>query len=88
MISFFSLPGVGRVLALTILMETGPIERFPKVGNYVSYCRYLQQGSAMRRRKEPTTGRTETSICHGPMQRRQNLRGVLTLGPDPITTGS
>jgi transposase len=32
------MPGVGRVLALTI-METGPIERFPKVGNYVSYCR-------------------------------------------------
>lgn len=34
-----SMPGVGRVLGLTIMMETGPIERFPKVGNYVSYCR-------------------------------------------------
>jgi len=34
-----SMPGVGRVLALTIMMETGPIDRFPKVGNYVSYCR-------------------------------------------------
>ncbi len=34
-----TMPGVGRVLALTIMMETGPIERFPKVGNYVSYCR-------------------------------------------------
>ncbi|UCH80559.1 MAG: IS110 family transposase [Nitrospiraceae bacterium] len=34
-----SLPGVGRVLGLTIMMETGPIDRFPKVGNYVSYCR-------------------------------------------------
>src|SRR5512143_391785 len=29
------LPGVGRVLALTIMMETGPIERFSEVGNYV-----------------------------------------------------
>src|SRR5512143_4061601 len=28
-----SMPGVGRVLALTIMMETGPIDRFPKVGN-------------------------------------------------------
>lgn len=34
-----TIPGVGKVLALTIMLETGPIERFPKVGNYVSYCR-------------------------------------------------
>ena len=34
-----TLPGVGTVLALTIMLETGPISRFAKVGNYVSYCR-------------------------------------------------
>ncbi len=34
-----SLPGVGKILAFTIMLETGPIERFQKVGNYVSYCR-------------------------------------------------
>ena len=34
-----TLPGVGTVLALTIMVETGPISRFAKVGNYVSYCR-------------------------------------------------
>ncbi len=34
-----TLPGVGKILALTIMMETGPIERFKKAGNYVSYCR-------------------------------------------------
>ncbi len=34
-----SLPGVGKVLGLTILLETGSIDRFPAVGNYVSYCR-------------------------------------------------
>ena len=28
-----SMPGVGRILALTIMMETGPIDRFPKVGS-------------------------------------------------------
>jgi len=33
------IPGVGKILALTIMLETGPISRFPKVGNYVSYCR-------------------------------------------------
>ncbi len=31
--------GVGKILALTIMLETGPITRFDKVGNYVSYCR-------------------------------------------------
>jgi transposase len=39
-----TMPGVGRVLALTIIMETGPIERFMKVGNYVSYCRKVPAG--------------------------------------------
>ncbi|MBW2518926.1 MAG: IS110 family transposase [Deltaproteobacteria bacterium] len=34
-----SIPGVGNVLALTIMLETGPISRFSKVGDYVSYCR-------------------------------------------------
>jgi transposase len=31
--------GVGDILALTILLETGDIGRFAKVGNYASYCR-------------------------------------------------
>lgn len=31
--------GIGEILALTIMLETGPISRFPKVGNYASYCR-------------------------------------------------
>jgi transposase len=34
-----TLPGVGKILALTIMLETGPVGRFAKVGNYVSYCR-------------------------------------------------
>ena len=34
-----SIPGVGKILAMTIMLETGSIERFPHVGDYVSYCR-------------------------------------------------
>src|SRR4030043_1061542 len=34
-----TLPGVGKILALTIMLETGPIGRFATVGDYVSYCR-------------------------------------------------
>ena len=34
-----TLPGVGKILSLTIMLETGPISRFETVGDYVSYCR-------------------------------------------------
>jgi transposase len=36
------LPGVGKILALTIQLETGPACRFLKVGNYASYCRKVE----------------------------------------------
>ena len=36
--------GIGDILALTIMLETGPISRFPKVGNYASYCRLVPAG--------------------------------------------
>lgn len=31
--------GIGPILAQTIVLETGDIARFPKVGDYASYCR-------------------------------------------------
>ena len=34
-----TLPGVGQILGSTMMLETGPIERFSKVGCYASYCR-------------------------------------------------
>jgi transposase len=34
-----TVPGIGHILALTIMLETGDITRFPSVGDYASYCR-------------------------------------------------
>ena len=34
-----TIQGVGKILGLTIMLETGPISRFDKAGNYASYCR-------------------------------------------------
>jgi len=34
-----TVPGIGEILALTIMLETGDIGRFASVGNYASYCR-------------------------------------------------
>lgn len=52
-----SLPGVGRVLGLTIMMETGPIERFKDVGNYVSYCRKVPAARFSNDKKKGTNNR-------------------------------
>jgi len=34
-----TIPGIGKILAFTIMLEVGPIERFSNVGNLASYCR-------------------------------------------------
>jgi len=52
-----SIPGVGKILAFTITLETGPIDRFPKVGNYVSYCRKVPSGRFSNDKKKGTGNR-------------------------------
>jgi transposase len=37
-----TLPGVGVILGLTIMLETGDIGRFKTVGDYTSYCRCVR----------------------------------------------
>jgi transposase len=37
-----TIAGIGKILALTISLETGDISRFENVGNYASYCRCVQ----------------------------------------------
>jgi transposase len=34
-----TVPGIGPILALTIMLEAGDIRRFSSVGNFASYCR-------------------------------------------------
>lgn len=37
-----TVPGIGKILALTIMLETGSIGRFDGSGNYASYCRAVK----------------------------------------------
>jgi transposase len=37
--NLMTIDGVGKIISFTILLETGQISRFNKVGNYASYCR-------------------------------------------------
>ncbi len=47
-----SVPGIGRILAATILLETGPIERFHAVGNYASYARCVDSRNMSNGKKK------------------------------------
>ncbi len=37
-----SIPGIGKILALTIMLEVGNLNRFSQVGNYSSCCRCVR----------------------------------------------
>ena len=37
-----TIPGIGNILGLTIMLEVGDIDRFPTVGDYSSYCRCVK----------------------------------------------
>lgn len=41
LIALRTVPGIGKVLGLTILLESGEITRFDAVGQYTSYCRLV-----------------------------------------------
>jgi len=45
-------PGIGRILTMTIMLETGPITRFPGPGNYASYCRAVKTQHTSNDRKK------------------------------------
>lgn len=43
-IKLLTMAGVGKILALTIMLETGTIGRFETVGDFTSYCRKVPSG--------------------------------------------
>lgn len=44
--------GIGKILGLTIMLETGNINRFAKVGNYASYCRTVSSKKTSNNKKK------------------------------------
>jgi len=45
-------PGIGRILASVILLETGSIERFTSAGNFASYARCIDSRHTSNGRKK------------------------------------
>jgi transposase len=49
--------GIGKITSLTILLETGEISRFNKVGNYASYCRCVNSARESNNKKKGENNR-------------------------------
>lgn len=47
-----TISGIGDILSLTIMLEVGDIGRFPKVGNYSSYCRCVKSEKLSNKKKK------------------------------------
>jgi len=52
-----TVPGIGKILALTIMLETGDINRFKKAGNYTSYCRCVKSSRTSNEKKKGENNR-------------------------------
>jgi len=51
-----TVPGIGRILAMTILYEIDTIDRFPTVRDFVSYCRLVKGSVASAGKVKGLTG--------------------------------
>lgn len=51
-----SIPGVGRILAMTLLYQIHDIDRFPSVGNFLSYARLVKGTNSSAGKNYKPTG--------------------------------
>jgi transposase len=52
-----SIPGVGKILALVLLYEIHDIHRFPRVQDFVSYCRLVKSAKESAGKRLGTSGK-------------------------------
>ena len=55
--SLLTIPGIGDILGLTIMLEVGDITRFPTVGDYSSYCRCVKSERLSNGKKKDENNR-------------------------------
>ena len=55
--ALLTVPGIGRILALTIMLETGDIGRFNKAGNFASYARCVDSKKISNNKKKGENNR-------------------------------
>ncbi len=79
-----TIPGIGPIIASTIQYETGEIERFATVGNYVSYCRLVRalrttnqrvKGQGLRKNGNPYLSWAYHEAAHFAVRFQPKARG-------------
>jgi transposase len=50
--SLLTMPGIGNILGMTIMLEVGDVRRFPRAGNYASYCRCVKSEKLSNEKKK------------------------------------
>jgi transposase len=51
------MPGIGKILGLTIALETGDVTRFAEAGNFASYCRCVKSVRQSNQKKKGENNR-------------------------------
>ena len=75
-----SIPGVGKILALVLLYEIHDINRFPRVQEFVSYCRLVKCAKESAGKRYGTSG---AKIGHADLQWAFSEAAVLFLRANP-----
>ena len=57
-----SVPGIGQILALVILYEMQDIARFPRVQDFVSYCRLVKCAKESGGKRVGTSGKQSGTV--------------------------
>jgi transposase len=74
-----TITGIGKILGLTIMLETGTIDRFAGAGNFASYCRCVDsKHTSNGKQKGQGNAKAGTNISPGPSLRRRILRYALS----------
>ncbi|WP_430356047.1 transposase, partial [Streptococcus pseudopneumoniae] len=82
-------PGIGPILGMTIMLETGDIKRFADVGDFASYCRCVGSNRLSNGKKRGRgIPRMGTSILGGLLWRQRTLRSGIVQEFSNIINGS
>jgi transposase len=81
-----TMPGVGKILGLTITLETVDPRRFAGPGEYASYCRCVDSRRMSNgKKKGENNGKCGNKHLPGPLWRRPSLPGATTIGAGSFT---
>jgi transposase len=75
-----TVPGIGAILSLVLLYEMHDIQRFPRVQEFVSYCRLVTCANEAAGKRYGTSG---TKIGHASLQGAFSEAAVLFLRAHP-----